>query len=38
MTEDSIPFTGLEALEWEQVHALVARSVSSPAGAVESGA
>lgn len=30
-----IPFAGLDALEWEQVHALVARSVSSPAGAEE---
>jgi DNA mismatch repair protein MutS2 len=30
-----MPFTGLEALEWEQAHALVARSIASPAGAEE---
>src|SRR5580704_16772122 len=35
MSESAIPFPGLEALEWEQVHALVARSISSPAGAIE---
>ncbi len=35
MTDTNIPFAGLEALEWEHVHALVARSVSSPAGIVE---
>jgi DNA mismatch repair protein MutS2 len=35
MSEAAIPFTGLEALEWDQVHALVARSIASPAGAVE---
>jgi DNA mismatch repair protein MutS2 len=35
MAETEIPFTGLEALEWDQVHALVARSVASPAGALE---
>ena len=29
------PFTGLEALEWDQVHVLVARSIASPAGAEE---
>ncbi len=33
MTETPIPFAGLEALEWDHVHALVARSVASPAGA-----
>ena len=30
-----MPFTGLEALEWDRVHALVARFISSPAGVVE---
>lgn len=30
-----MPFTGLEALEWDQVHALIARRVASPAGAEE---
>jgi DNA mismatch repair protein MutS2 len=35
MTEEEKPFTGLEALEWQQVHALVARSIASPAGAGE---
>jgi DNA mismatch repair protein MutS2 len=35
MTEEEKPFAGLDALEWEQVHALVARSISSPAGAEE---
>ncbi len=39
MTEENITLTGrltgLEALEWDQVHALVARSVASPAGLTE---
>ena len=35
MTETTLPFPGLEPLEWDQVHALVARSISSPAGALE---
>ena len=35
MTEEATPFAGLEALEWDQVHALIARSVASPAGAGE---
>ncbi len=35
MTESGAPLSGLEALEWDQVHALVARSVASPAGARE---
>ena len=35
MPEATSPFPGLEALEWGQVHALVARSIASPAGAVE---
>lgn len=30
-----MPFTGLDALEWDQVHALVARGIASPAGAIE---
>ena len=30
-----MPFTGLDALEWDQVHALVARSIASPAGVEE---
>ncbi len=35
MTEETMPFGGLEALEWEQVHALVARLVATPAGEAE---
>jgi len=37
MTETDKPFAGLEALEWAQVHALLARSIASPAGALEMG-
>ena len=35
MTEENTVSPGLEALEWDQVHALVARSIASPAGAEE---